>query len=700
MFFTGKCLYKKTRVPDFVRKMTEPTNNESRLKFTVDATADNTSARACTLTTLHNTVQTPVFMPVATFASLRTQDLDNAREIGFPVLLANTYHLLLRPGTEVFSRVGGIHKFMNWNRSILTDSGGFQIFSLSKSFTITEEGARFKSYVDGKEYILSPETSIETQKIIGSDIMMALDQCISSKSDEKECLSSVDITARWAKRSLAARGDSPQSVFGIIQGACFPKLRTISAQQITSLQFDGYAIGGLAVGESADERKDITEHTAALMPANRPRYLMGVGTPIDLLEAVHRGIDMFDCILPTALGQQGNAYTSAGKIELRRSVYKFADVPLDDACDCPACSMYSRAYLHHLVKTNEYFGAYLIGQHNLKFYYNLMNDMRTHIIAGDFYSFYTKKKEELVLCDEEHPKTVPSKKYRKNTKELGNYEVVQHKNGFHSIRDKASGETMHSVTDPMIESKLLYADQSDLSGLLSVETNEPLVIWDVGLGAGTNVMAAISEIESLRKDNGYTREVQIFSFENDLDSIRLTLKNPSLFPHVRHSAPVSISEKGFWENNESNIKWKLFTGDFTANFEQTPAPDIIYYDMYSLKTNGWLWSVPLFERIFEHCADKKTVLITYTVSTRIRTALLAAGFTVCYGVGTGPKTETTLAFTSLEDAKKKAKCLGPEWLGKWERSTAKTDEEISDEDKRIIYERVRNHPQFIITRTI
>jgi queuine tRNA-ribosyltransferase len=676
--------------------MNNTQNNESRLNFTVNATAENTSARACTFTTLHNTVQTPVFMPVATFASLRTQNLAIAREIGFPVLLSNTYHLLLRPGTEVFSRIGGIHRFMNWNHSILTDSGGFQIFSLSKSFTITDEGARFKSYVDGKEYLLSPETSIETQKIIGSDIMMALDQCISSKSDEKECSGSVDITARWAERSLSARGDSAQSMFGIIQGACFPNLRRMSAHQITSLPFDGYAIGGLAVGESADERKDITELTAGLMPTDRPRYLMGVGTPIDLLEAVHRGVDMFDCILPTALAQQGNAYTSTGKIELRRGVYKFEDRPLDENCDCLACRTYSRAYLHHLVKTSEYFGAYLIGQHNLKFYYTLMNEMRSHIISGDFYSYYLKKREELILCDDDHPKKIPVKKQRPSTLDLGNYEVIQHTDGFHSIRDKACGEVMHSVTEPTIESKLLYADQSDFPGHLAKDTVEPLVLWDVGLGAGTNVMAAISEIDSLRKEYGYTRKVQIYSFENDLDSMLLTLKNPSLFPHVRHAAPSAIAKNGYWENKESNIKWTLLTGDFIANFEKTPAPDIIYYDMYSLKTNDWLWSVPLFEKIFKQCGNKESRLITYSVSTRIRSTMLAAGFTVCYGVATGPKTETTLAFTSLENAKKYAKPLDDKWLGRWERSTAKTDSEISEEEKLMIYERVRNHPQFII----
>jgi queuine tRNA-ribosyltransferase len=674
------------------------TNNDtnSRLNFTIDALATDSSARACTFTTLHNTVQTPVFMPVATFASLRTQTLDIPKEIGFPVLLANTYHLLLRPGTEVFKKIGGIHRFMNWNRSVLTDSGGFQIFSLSKSFTISDKGARFKSYVDGKDHLLSPESSIETQKIIGSDIMMALDQCISSKSDERICRNSVDITARWAERSLAARGDSLQSIFGIIQGACFPNLRKISAQQITSLPFDGFAIGGLAVGESADERKDITELTAQLMPVNRPRYLMGVGTPIDLLEAVHRGIDMFDCIIPISMAQQGNAYTSTGKIELHRSVYKLSDMPLDNQCNCPACTKYSRAYLHHLVKTNEYFGAYLIGQHNLKFYYDLMDEMRNQIIAGKFYSFYEKKKEELVRNDDANPKTVPSKRYKKNILELGNYKVIQQKAGFYSVHDKVSGETMHSVVDPMIESKQLYVDQSDLQSHMSKDTCNPLIIWDVGLGAATNAMAAVRELELLCKEHSFTRKAHIVSFENDLDSLRLALNNPALFSHVKHAAPTSIVKSGFWENRITGIQWSLIDGDFTENYVKAPAPDIIYYDMFSMNFNEHLWSRQIFDKIFKHCSEKCTCLMTYTVSTRVRAALLAAGFYICYGIGSGPKTETTIAFNSFEQYKKHPRQIGKEWLAKWERSIAKTDSNMPAEEKEYINNKLINHKQFIL----
>jgi len=674
--------------------MTDPSPSDNRLNFTCNAVAPDTSARAGTFTTQHNIVQTPVFMPVATFAALRTQTMATPRDIGFPVLLANTYHLLLRPGTEVFDRFGGIHRFMNWDRSILTDSGGFQIFSLSESFSIDEEGARFRSYVDGKEHMLSPESSIAAQRSIGSDIMMVLDQCISSKSEENACRKSIDLTARWAKRSLAARGDSPQALFGIIQGACFPDLRKVSAVQVTSLPFDGYAIGGLAVGESADERKDITELTAEMMPKERPRYLMGVGTPIDLLEAVHRGIDMFDCILPTAMGQQGIAYTASGKIELRRSVYKFSTAALDETCTCTACTRYSRAYLHHLVKTDEYYGAFLIGQHNLRFYHTLMDQMREHILGGTFRSYYNDKREELVRCDDEHPKKPPRIKRRRNTVTLGNYRVVQQKAGFYSIVDTSTGEIMHSVVDPMTEARTLYIEQSDLKNQLQTENSGPFVIWDVGLGAGHNAMATVTEIETLRQTISTKRPVQLISFENDLDALRLVLKNPAVFPHVRHAAPSAIVNNGFWESPDAGIVWRLLCGDFNVTCKEAPPPDIIYYDMFSPNVESQLWSPGIFRKIFDCCRKKNARLITYTISTRIRASLLAAGFSLCYGTGTGPKSETTLAFTSLQEALRHPHPMGKVWLARWRRSSARTDEGLTDEEKESIIQKVLHHPQF------
>ncbi|MGK5093433.1 tRNA guanosine(34) transglycosylase Tgt [Deltaproteobacteria bacterium TL4] len=668
--------------------------NSPSLKFNVEAESANSSARACTFTTRHNTVQTPVFMPVATLAVLRTQDTTSVEALGFPVLLANTYHLLLRPGTEVFNRFGGIHKFMNWKRSVLTDSGGFQVFSLSKDVKITEDGAVFRSYHDGIKILLSPETSIETQKLINSDIMMAMDQCLPSTSEEALCRDAADITARWAERSLAARGDSLQAIFGIVQGACFPELRKTSARQITSLPFDGFAIGGLAVGESEAERKAMTEMTTSLLPRNYPRYLMGVGTPIDLLEAVHRGVDMFDCILPTSMAQQGVAYTSHGMRDMRRGVYKFQDRPLDENCSCPACSRYSCAYLHHLTKTHEYYGGNLIGNHNLTFYRNLMDSMRAHILKDTFLSYYKEQKESLVSDDDKHPVTSPRRKKKKNLHVLGDYEIVKQEAGFHSIRHMTSGETMHSVTDPLVEANTLYINQSELPRMLEFITEDELVIWDVGLGAGTNAMAAIFELEEIFEEHDFQKRVKIISFEKDLDSLRLAVKNAPLFPHVRHSAPTSIIKAGLWVSKDKKIEWMLVKGDFLKHIENVPQPHLIFYDPFSLYTDGPLWSYSVFKRIFNTCGNTPAKLFTYSGSTRVRGALLAAGFYTGSGAGTGPKTETTAAFTSMTIKNSDIKLLGADWLQRFHRSCSKFGNENSDIEKAEIEKLILKHPQF------
>lgn len=668
--------------------------NSSRLKFEIESEDKNSSARACTFTTLHNMVQTPVFMPVATLAVLRSQDTTAVEELGFPVLLANTYHLLLRPGTDVFTKFGGIHRFMNWKKSVLTDSGGFQVFSLSKDVKITEEGAVFRSYYDGQKILLSPETSIQTQRIINSDIMMAMDQCIPSTSEESLCKNAADITARWAERSLAARGDSPQSIFGIVQGACFPALRKTSVRQITSLPFDGFAIGGLAVGESEEERKDMTEMTASLLPENFPRYLMGVGTPIDLLEAVYRGVDMFDCILPTAMAQQGVAYTSHGRMELRRGIYKFQDRPLDDNCTCPACSRYSRAYLHHLTKTAEYYGGNLIGIHNLTFYRNLMDSMRKHILNGTFSSFYSAEKEKLIRDDDEHPVTPPRKKKKADLPSLGDYEIVRQDAGFHSIRHISSGEVMHSVTDPLVEANTLYIKQSEIPQMLEDKNENELVIWDVGLGAGTNAMAAIFECEKIYAETGFEKTVRIISFEKDLDSLKLAVKNPSLFHHVRHPAPASIIKNGSWRSLRPDIEWTLLEGDFLDLIENASQPHCIFYDPFSLNTDSPLWNYDVFKRIFDHCINRPVKLFTYSSSTMVRASLLAAGFYTGTGTGTGPKSGTTAAFTTPALKNREIDLLGAEWLQKFSRSSSKFSSKNTADENSFIEQKIKDHPQF------
>lgn len=381
--------------------------------FKVEAEAAGTRARAGQLHTRRGTIPTPVFMPVGTQATVKSQNIDGLKAVGSKILLANTYHLMLRPGIEVFRRLGGIHSFMKWDGPVLTDSGGFQIFSLPHSRKMTEEGAEFKSYVDGKLHLLSPETSIEVQSAIGSDIMMVLDQCIPSTAGYAEALQAMELTHRWARRSLAARKNPDQALYAIVQGACFRDLRKESARVLTEMPFNGFAVGGLAVGETRAEREEFTEWTTDLLPKDRPRYLMGVGTPIDLLEAVHRGVDQFDCILPTSLSQRGVAFTSRGKLQLRRSVFKFAEEALDPNCPCSTCALYSRAYLHHLVKCEEILGWQLLSTHNLMFYHNLMATMRQHILAGTFYEYYLATREQLTLADCDYPVEVKKKKKKK-----------------------------------------------------------------------------------------------------------------------------------------------------------------------------------------------------------------------------------------------------------------------------------------------
>ena len=450
----------------------------SRLKFQLDALALDSRARAASFRTLHNEVQTPLFMPVGTQATVKAQLTRSLEEAGSQILLANTYHLLLRPGAEVFRRTGGIHGFMSWDRAVLTDSGGFQIFSLPHSRSMSEAGAVFQSYLDGQTILLSPELSVETQRAIGSDIMMALDQCVASTADEATVRAAVEITHRWAARSLAARGDSPQSMFAIVQGALCKELRRESAAVLSEMPFDGFAIGGLAVGESKSEREDLCEFTAQLLPPDKPRYLMGVGTPLDILEAVHRGVDMFDCIMPTQLAQRGAVFTSRGFLQMRRGVYKFSNEKLDPACSCPTCARYSRAYLHHLTKASETLGWQLLGKHNIHFYHRLMRDIRASILAGRFADFYREQRSLLQESDRENPSLRP-KPARQRSRSLGNYEVHIAHEGFASIRQISSGEIMHMRTPPMEEARSLYVEQSNLAQRLRIFRS---AIYDLGCG--------------------------------------------------------------------------------------------------------------------------------------------------------------------------------------------------------------------------
>lgn len=667
-----------------------------RLNFRLEAEAAGSRARAATFRTLHNEVQTPLFMPVGTKATVKAQLTRTLEEAGSQILLANTYHLLLRPGLEVFRKLGGIHKFMSWERSVLTDSGGYQIFSLPHARSLGEEGASFQSYLDGATIMLSPEVSIEAQRAIGSDIMMALDHCIASTADEATARAALETTNRWAARSLAARGDSPQAMFGIVQGALFPELRRESAAALCEMPFDGYAIGGLAVGESKSEREDVCESTATLLPNDKPRYLMGVGTPLDLLEAVHRGVDMFDCIMPTQLAQRGAAFTSRGFLQMRRGVYKFSEETLDPECGCPTCARYSRAYLHHLTKSSETLGWQLLGKHNIHFYHQLMREMRAAILEDRFLALYEKKRAFLHEPDLDNPTTRP-KPGRKRRATLGQYEVHQAREGFSSIRHVASGEIMHMRVDPMEEARLVYVEQAQLGERLR-ESNEELVLWDVGLGAAANAMAAIQCYEA-EATAGNVRAMRIISFENDLDSLKLALLRHDAFPYLRHAGPPALLREGAWQSKRhAGLSWRLIPGDFLETMSLAPArPDVIFYDMFSSKTSADAWTLETFRRLFAACAGGATELFTYSCATSVRVALLAAGFLLARGCGIGAKEETTIAFTPAALASSSRHCaemLGAEWLDRWERSGAKFPSEVAIENRSAFADTIRAHAQF------
>ena len=663
-------------------------SSDSHLTCSVVATDTWSSARALNVTTLHGQVETPIFMPVATQAALRCVDLPVAEELDFQVLLANTYHLLLRPGPEVMTQHGGIHRFMNWQRGVLTDSGGFQIFSLSKQLEMSEEGATFRSYVDGRRVKLTPEKSIEMQRIIGSDIMMVLDQCIKSTCTEAEARAALELTTRWAKRSYDARGDSRQALFGIVQGACFPHLRKESAEQITAIPFDGYALGGLAVGETKAEREDTTECAAQLLPAHKPRYLMGVGTPIDLLEAVRRGMDMFDCILPTSLANQGVVFTSRGRLDLRRGIYRSETQPLDPQCSCSTCQRYTRSYLQHLVRSSEFIAGQLLSIHNLTFYRTLMRGMRESIIAGSFRDFYHSQVEALSSDDLDNPPKPPPINNKMDRTILGNYQVVIPEGRSAAIRHRASGETMHISEDPRMESHALYVKGSRLLEQLS-EREEPLVIWDVGLGAATNSMVAIHDLEALES---LGRPVTIISFENDLDSLKLALQHPWHFPHLRHGAPHKLLQDGVWKSAKHPITWNLQHGDFHELCAGAEAPNIVWFDPFSSKVDSPMWTMPVLSKVLALTRGKAASLHTYSASTAIRASLLHAGWFVGRGVGTGMKRETTKAFTA-----EAVRCglatdlLDASWLGRWERSDSQVPVGADPEPFK---EAIRSHPQF------
>ena len=332
-------------------------------------------------------VDTPTFMPVGTYATVKAMTPEELRELGTQLVVANTFHLMLRPGEEQIRALGGLHRFMHWGGPILTDSGGFQVFSLGKRRELSERGVQFQSPVDGSRVRLDAEISMRVQRALGADIVMAFDECTPYPATEKQARESMELTLRWARRSREAHRQGAGALFGILQGGVYPTLRDASLHGLLEIGFEGYAVGGLAVGEPAEQRRRILEHSVPQMPADRPRYLMGVGTPADLVEAVRCGLDMFDCVLPTRNARNGHLFVSSGVVRIRNSRHRGDESPLDHACTCYTCRHYSRAYLHHLDRCGEILGARLNTIHNLHYYQTLMQDLRSAIAAGNLERF-------------------------------------------------------------------------------------------------------------------------------------------------------------------------------------------------------------------------------------------------------------------------------------------------------------------------
>ena len=363
-------------------------SRECFMQFNVCAT--DGKARRGEMTFPRGTVQTPAFMPDGTYGTVKGMLPRDIVEIGAEMILGNTFHLMLRPGTEVIKEHGDLHDFTQWHGPILTDSGGFQVFSLGDMRKITEEGVKFQSPIDGSPVFIDPETSIQVQADLGSDVVMIFDECTPYPATEKEADDSMQLSLRWAKRSKDAHGDNPSALFGIVQGGMYESLRDESLAGLVDIGFDGYAIGGLSVGEPKEDMVRVLDHLANTMPADRPRYLMGVGKPADLVEGVRRGIDMFDCVMPTRNARNGHLFTSAGVIKIRNARHRHDTGPLDTDCDCYTCTNFTRGYLHHLEKCGEMLSAQLNTIHNLRYYQTLMAGLRDAIAEGEFDAFADK----------------------------------------------------------------------------------------------------------------------------------------------------------------------------------------------------------------------------------------------------------------------------------------------------------------------
>jgi queuine tRNA-ribosyltransferase len=724
-------------------------------RFTAGARDGATRARRGAFTTPHGRVETPVFMPVGTRASVTGLTPEDVSALGAEIVLANTYHLLLRPGPELVADMGGVHGFMRWGGPVLTDSGGFQIFSLAHDRTLTEEGASFRSYVDSRKHVLSPERSIEVQTALGSDVMMALDVCLPSTADRGVVRAAMDRTHRWALRSLAARTNPEQALFGIVQGGLDPALRAESAAFLTAHGFDGFAIGGVAVGDTRAERTDVVARAAELLPEDRPRYLMGVGTPPDILEGIGQGVDMFDCVLPTTMAWQGTAFTSTGRVRLTRSEHRASQAPLDAACACSTCRTYTRGYLHHLVKCREPLGPRLLSVRNLQHYVDLVHGARRAIEEGRYGAYARERLAEIDRhehdparrppgrrampaaeksptrpssprtpsavrperrdrdsgpevegrrmdpphspsldyarpsaglrsgrADEENPETgTPTSTA---TSSPARFSIVITSLGVAAVRDGEAGEVMHPIIGPGVESERLYVAQSRLVERLAAP-GPRLVLLDVGLGAGSNALAALRAAEAAPPG----RALEIVSFERELGALalaasddgaaRLGVDAPSL------AAVRALLARGRFES--ARVLWRLVPGDIleTLPREQVGA-ELVYWDPFSPRANPALWTLRAFAAARARC-DEGAALFTYSTATATRSALLLAGFFVGQGDPSGPKEQTTAAAT---DPSLLARPLDARWLARLGRSSAPFPTDAPQD----AMARIRAHPQF------
>jgi queuine tRNA-ribosyltransferase len=630
-------------------------------------------------------------MPVGTRATVTGLTPEDLRALGAQVILGNTYHLLLRPGPEAMRALGGIHRFMKWDGPVLTDSGGFQIFSLSDDRSISEEGAAFRSYLDNRRHLLSPERSIEMQTALGSDVMMVLDVCIESTAPRPQVRAAMERTHRWALRSLAARSDPGQLLFAIVQGGLDQGLRAESAAFLSGHPFDGFAIGGVAVGDTRAERAEVVAAAAAALPAGKPRYLMGVGTPPDILDAIAQGVDLFDCILPTTLAWQGTAFTSSGRVRLTRSEHRLSEAALDAGCACPTCRLHSRAYLHHLVKCREPLGPRLLSVHNLTHYEDLLRGARQAIEAGTYASWARARLEAIDRHEHDPARRPPGRRLPMPDPATpasapgARFEVVRTSLGAAAVRDAEAGEVMHPVVGAAVESERLYAAQARLGERLA-RPGEPLVLFDVGLGAGSNALAAV---QAARRAGPAGRALAIASFERELGALELAASEAgaaALGLEPRDAAALRAL-LATCAHEEPRVTWRLVLGDAAETLPREAAcADVVFWDPFSPRVNPALWSVAIFRALRTRCGPAAT-LFTYSTATSVRAALLLAGFFVGRGDPSGPKHETTAAAT---DPALLPRPLDARWLARLVRSSAPLPADAPAN----ALEAIRQHPQF------